>query len=66
MWSAESIPKPGSVSLVTRKTIATPVTLELGLVLVGYMMTPTPVETRLPTVFVINEISVSLQKKKMP
>ena len=42
-----NIPKPGSVSLVTTKTIASPVTLELGLVLKEILIKPTHVETKL-------------------
>ena len=40
-------PKPGSVSLVTTEMIASPVTLELGLVLEDILIKPTLVETKL-------------------
>ena len=43
------IPKQESVSLVTNKTTALVVILELGLVLEGILMTPTRVETWLNT-----------------
>ena len=52
-----NIPKPGSVSLVTTKTIASPVTLELGLVVKEILIKPTHVETKLiiiPQIMVIN------------
>lgn len=42
-----SNPKPGSASLVTTKTIVSPVTLELGLVLEENLIIAPHVETRL-------------------
>ena len=42
-----SDPKPGSVSLVTTKTIVSPVTVELGLVLEENLIIAPHVETRL-------------------
>lgn len=44
-------------SLATRKTIVRPATPELGLVLEGYMTTPTRVETR-PRIIQITETSI--------
>ena len=42
-------PRQELVSLLTKKTIATPVTLELGLVSEGILITPTRVETKQST-----------------
>ena len=42
-----NFPKPRSVSAVTTKTLAVPVTLELGLVLEEIRIKPAHVETKL-------------------
>ena len=42
-----NFPKPRSVSAVTTKTLAVPVTLELGLALEEILIKPTHVETKL-------------------
>ena len=42
-----NFPKPRSVSAVTTKTLAVPVTLELGLVLEEILIKPAHVETKL-------------------
>ena len=51
-------PKQGSVSWVTKKRLACPVTPESGLVLEDILMTPTRVETRL-TIYQIMVIGPS-------
>ena len=42
-----NFPKPRSISSVTTKTLAVPVTLELGLVLEEILIKPTHVQTKL-------------------